>query len=104
MNLRLKLISSLLLLVFILPLSIQTIHAFDGHSHEVCMDFSTHMHETPMDCEIDNFQFNSFDYSVYEIDLSNTETRVAHLTQGYSYLTFHITFPSNQLRAPPAVI
>lgn len=57
-------IAAIFSLALLLPTITQTVHALDGHQHEVCNDFSTHLHKKQLDCSICDFHFSIFDFKV----------------------------------------
>lgn len=57
-------IAAIFSLALLLPIVTQTIHALDGHKHEVCNDFSAHLHKKQLDCSICDFHFSIFDFKI----------------------------------------
>ena len=57
-------IATIFSLALLLPIATQTVHALDGHKHDVCNDFSTHLHKKQLDCSICDFHFSIFDFKV----------------------------------------
>ncbi len=57
-------IAAIFSLALLLPIITQTIHALDGHKHEVCNDYSTHLHKKQLDCSICDFHFSIFDFKI----------------------------------------
>lgn len=48
-----------------MPSVIQVIHAFENHSHEVCVSVDEqHFHEQELDCSLADYQFEVFSYTV----------------------------------------
>lgn len=60
-----------LLLVFLLPSSLQFEHLFESHKHETCSDASVHVHAQDLDCSIASFHFTSFQFEPFEFTLRN---------------------------------
>ncbi|QAA80417.1 hypothetical protein EI546_01130 [Aequorivita sp. H23M31] len=85
------------------PIAIQTAHALDGHEHQVCNDFSTHLHKKQLDCSICDFHFSSFDFKpqqlpefsyVFGQNTAQNEYREAEILQ---------SAPHFFLRGPPSI-
>lgn len=57
-------IATIFSLALLLPIVTQTVHALDGHKHEVCNDFSTHLHIKQLDCSICDFHFSIFNFKL----------------------------------------
>lgn len=60
-------IAAIFSLALLLPIATQAVHALDGHKHEVCIDFSAHLHKKQLDCSICDFHFSIFDFKVQEL-------------------------------------
>jgi len=58
-------IAAIFSLALLLPIFTQTFHALQGHKHEVCVDFSSHLHEKQLDCSICDFHHSNFDFKLY---------------------------------------
>ncbi|MCW5520542.1 hypothetical protein J1N09_11865 [Aureitalea sp. L0-47] len=102
MNLNTRFIGIFMLLSLLSPLTVQTVHALDGHTHEICTDFSTHVHEQEIDCSIDLFQFSSFDFNPID---SEVEYIAIFIGDTPEITNLHITSNTryaNHLRGPPA--
>ena len=55
-----KISAVLLLVLFLLPIFTQVMHAFSDHDHPVCTDVTTHMHKLEKDCEISAFHYTPY--------------------------------------------
>ncbi|PQJ23216.1 hypothetical protein [Tenacibaculum sp. SG-28] len=101
-----KHITLLFLLVLFIPATIQTLHAFENHSHSVCMEDSEeqHFHEQEVDCCLPNFQFQPHSFAVRHNFLEPTilisEKEIAYTE---SILNKFVTNYKTS-RAPPIVI
>lgn len=58
-------VAAIFSLALLLPIATQTFHALQGHQHEVCVDFSSHLHEKQLDCSICDFHHSNFDFKLY---------------------------------------
>lgn len=79
---------------------VKTIHLVEGHEHVACEHFDTHLHQSEMDCPIEDFHFTSFDLSpetvitlekpvfylktpaVHKADPVDSKTRHSYLLRG----------------------
>ena len=102
MNLSTRFIGIFMLLSLLCPLTVQTAHALDGHSHEICTDFSTHIHEKDIDCSIDLFQFSSFDFNPIESEVNYIAIYIGDCSDIPNLYIESNTKYSNHLRGPPA--
>lgn len=60
-------IATIFSFALLFPIVIQSIHAFDGHEHQVCNDYTSHIHKTQLDCSICDFHFYIFDFKPLQI-------------------------------------
>jgi hypothetical protein len=51
----------------LLPTAVKFAHTFEGHEHNTCTDFSTHLHEKQLDCSICDFHFSIFNFAPQEL-------------------------------------
>ena len=99
-----KHIGILLLVIFLLPMTILSLHAFSGHEHAVCNSkIEKHLHEKDFDCKIDFIkQLTPFlAINTFKLDakvLVNTATNLE-----YNFLKNHYQL-SFSLRGPPVCI
>lgn len=49
-------------LALLFPTAIKFAHTFENHDHEVCTDFSVHIHKKQLDCSICDFHFSIFSF------------------------------------------
>jgi len=61
-NIALFAISLFLSLAFLFPTAVQFEHLFESHNHKPCNDYSVHLHEKPLDCNIQAFHFSTFSF------------------------------------------
>jgi len=54
-------------LALLFPLAIQAGHALDGHEHQICYDFSSHIHKKSVDCSICDFHFSILDFQPLQL-------------------------------------
>ena len=97
--------ASVLFIALMLPTIIQFVHVFDGHEHFVCTDQDSHVHQTPVDCEICTIQLVPYD----SIDLQYAQVSppefVVLQVVGLNALQIEaVSFNSNPLRGPPTTI
>lgn len=90
-----------MLLVFLFPSLLQFEHLFEAHKHDSCKDVSVHFHEKELGCDIYDFHFSSFSFSL-EISEIKLPQRKNSLVQGI-YLAPHIqkTHLAFAQRGPP---
>lgn len=99
-----KLISALgLFIALMLPTAIQFVHVFGVHEHFVCTDQDSHVHQTPVKCEICTVQVVPFDSNLSQYsDILPPDYEILP-TESLPTLQFEmIFFNSNPLRGPPA--
>lgn len=99
-----KLISALgLFIALMLPTAIQFVHVFGVHEHFVCTDQDSHVHQTPVKCEICTVQVVPFDSNLSQYsDILPPDYEILP-TESLAALQFEtIFFNSNPLRGPPA--
>lgn len=49
-------------LALLFPTAVKFAHTFENHEHEVCTDFSVHIHKKELDCSICDFHFSIFSF------------------------------------------
>jgi hypothetical protein len=92
----------LLLVVFMLPMSIQFLHTLEGHEHVTCSEQKTHIHESINKCEVCSFHFTSLNFSVLEYSDTVIHKNIHKSENNYISLRFHsFQLTNKQLRAPP---
>lgn len=92
-----------MLLVFLSPAVIQTVHLFENHSHTICTsETDQHIHEKSLDCELDvikksdGFLFEQNQTTIVIDDLFS-------ITATYNFLLPHQQLPFS-LRGPPEFV
>ena len=91
-----------LLLTMMLPTFIQFVHVFGVHEHFVCTDQDSHVHQTPVKCEICTVQLTPFDFDLTDYDgLVPAEFIVQQSELLVSKHAEPLNFNSNPLRGPP---
>jgi hypothetical protein len=103
-SIKISFTSLLLALVFLLPSGIQLAHALESHEHPGCEEFSTHIHEKPLDCSLCDFQISIFDFTPDSNDqlrpaIENFKSEFQYHEINTSYYT---VFTS--LRGPPYLV
>lgn len=91
-----------LLVLLVVPASLQLMHHFEHQNHVVCkFQGELHFHQTDMDCELCDFQFSPTTFTLFKaIDLNPTPTR-QHQETLYNFLSCSSQKTAKQLRAPP---
>lgn len=99
-----KLISAMgLFIALMLPTAIQFVHVFGVHEHLVCTDQDSHVHQTPVKCEICTIQVAPFDSNLPEYSEILSPDYEILQTESLPALQFEtIFFNSNPLRGPPS--
>ena len=103
-NIFVKFFSLMLVVILLFPSAIQLAHTEDSHDHPVCTDFSTHMHETELDCSLCDFQVSIFAFDTEKPgqDLLNSQNfRQIHSAPKSLYL---ISSETTSLRGPPLLV
>lgn len=100
-----RIFALLLLLVIIVPITIQTVHAFENHEHTVCTATDIkHIHNQDIDCSVFHFQIqlNIFDFST-DYEFINFPI-VDQNFDNYTPSTYHTYLISKSSRGPPYFI
>lgn len=91
--------------LIIFPSAIDLAHVFSGHKHEFCNHYAeSHFHEKNIDCELFDFQKNSFSFPPLftwtpqepEVSLHPVKGAYLHIS---TFQKLHFS-----LRAPPALV
>ena len=100
-----RIFALLLLLVIVVPITIQTVHAFEKHEHTVCTATDIkHIHNQDIDCSVFHFQIQQdvFDFSTgYELV---NFIIVTQKFNNYSPSKYHTYLISKSSRGPPCFI
>ncbi len=101
-----KYIVFLFLLVLFIPSTIQTLHAFENHSHVVCIEDSdeNHFHEQEVDCCLPSFQFQPHSFSTLENFLEPTILISDKEIEYFTSISANYIANYKTSRAPPIVI
>ncbi len=90
-------------LALLFPSFVQLAHTFEDHKHEVCIDFSVHIHKKQLDCSIYDFHFSLFNFEVdppFKFAATNSfQTTETH----YLLPEFTINAVHYFLRGPPLI-
>lgn len=97
-------IASFLLLVFLVPVAINSVHDFLDHEHTVCSSkIESHIHDKDVDCTLHLLkQSNSF-LSLESFEFPIKDIYQKNSTTNYHYLKNHYQL-SFSLRGPPNFI
>ncbi|UAB80750.1 hypothetical protein INR76_11610 [Marixanthomonas sp. SCSIO 43207] len=94
--------STLLVAVFLLPVTVQFLHSLEGHEKTVCSDSTTHIHEDVPECQICHFTVTTFNYDVISYPDFKTAPIALKIKNETTSSLFHAFTNTNyQLRAPP---
>lgn len=65
-------LSQFMIALLFLPLGVGLWHALE-HKHEPsdCAHLETHLHQDTIDCSLDDWQLNPYDYSVFHPEVDN---------------------------------
>ncbi|NJY62503.1 hypothetical protein HC174_06990 [Salinimicrobium sp. CDJ15-81-2] len=89
--------------LIIFPSAVELAHVFSGHKHDFCNHYAeSHFHENNIDCELFDFQKNSFSFPpLYSWSPRVPEASLYPIRREYISVS---TFPKLHfsLRAPPA--
>ena len=102
---RHRIFALLLLLVIVVPITIQTVHAFEKHEHTVCSAKDIkHIHNQDIDCSVFHFQLQQdiFEFST-DYEFVNFQS-VTQSFDNYTPLEYHTYLISKSSRAPPYFI
>ncbi|QNJ98645.1 hypothetical protein [Constantimarinum furrinae] len=89
--------------ILLFPSAVQVIHSVEGHEHNVCSDFSTHVHENKTDCELCHFHYAPFEYRFSAITEGVEIFTITALDSNYQFLSGNFTAPNTPLRGPPVL-
>lgn len=95
-------VSIALTLIILFPLFTQFSHVLDEQKHNVCLDNSTHLHETKTDCNICDFNYTPFIYEPLPEVVNKTSIEFkTTITNSYNYVYSFNYNLSKPLRGPP---
>lgn len=98
-------VALMLLSAFMLPVTMQFFHVFEGHGHEVCKIQDTHLHQDNPDCAVCHFHFAPFQYNVTAYSHAIDPAVLMQYEGYFSPQTFSSPLQTNtRLRAPPQVL
>lgn len=96
-----KLISSILLVVFFIPITILAFHSLTDHHHQICFSKTQqHIHDKDVDCTLHllkqgNSNLESIDYQIFEsIQITSIDNLQHSFLKNHQQLSF-------SLRGPP---
>lgn len=92
----------LLIIIMLIPTSIQFIHIFEKHEHNNnCKEITTHLHEKELDCSLCDFHLSSFDIT-FKRNLEYSSIGISSsYTAYYKSNKYNSTKYSFNLRGPP---
>ena len=97
-------IGLMLTVIFLLPSIIQLSHLSENHEHAVCFDHSEHVHKVKPICQINDFQYTSFQFvtpTPFKTDIIIT---FGENPSFYTPLDYHSNKSNHyHLRAPPSI-
>lgn len=96
-------VASIFSFAILFPTAIQTVHAFDGHEHQVCHDLTSHLHKKQLDCSICDYHFTISEFTpqkpidfLAEIEFLKTPNFYRHTASITDLTHFY-------LRGPPLI-
>ena len=93
-----------LFMALMLPTVIQFVHVFGVHEHFVCNDRDSHVHQTPVKCDICTIQVVPFDSNLPEYPRIVPPVYEIFATESLPTVQFDtLIFNSNPHRGPPLV-
>ncbi|WP_299014310.1 hypothetical protein [uncultured Polaribacter sp.] len=90
--------------LFLTPLLLLALHAFEGHEHGVCSSkIETHLHEKDLDCSLHLLKQSNTLLTAISYSIRIKTAEFTNPLQEYTFLKNHypLTF---SLRGPPAVV
>jgi hypothetical protein len=92
------------LVIFLLPIAINSLHDFMNHEHTVCVSkIENHLHEKELDCDLHLIKQNDFSLLINNLQLfKNTDLYLPNKSH-YYFLKNHYKL-SFSLRGPPLVL
>ena len=94
-----------LLSAFMLPVTMQFFHVFEGHQHEICTSTDTHLHQDSPDCGVCHFHFAPYQYDIIDYACAIVPiVPTKHQTHFYSQQFSSPLFLNIRLRAPPQIL
>ena len=92
-----------LMLTLLVPTFVQFAHVFGVHEHFVCTETDSHLHQTPVKCDICTVQMTAFDYGLETFGVSDLlELQVELTQQTVTIQAGALIFNSNPHRGPPS--
>ncbi len=90
------------LVVFLFPIGMQTLHAFEEHHHTVCTSkVEKHFHQKEIDCSVYHFQFQLFNNDADAFQQLTKHFFKTKIENGYlSFVPFQYHSKKSS-RAPP---
>ena len=88
-------------LALLFPTAIKFVHTFENHKHEVCTDFSVHIHKQQLDCSIWDFHFSIFTFETQNLPDFAIIHRYQTEETNYFLQDFTINKNNYLLRGPP---
>ncbi|MGB6153827.1 MAG: hypothetical protein WBG48_17725 [Pricia sp.] len=95
----------MLLSAFMLPVSMQFFHVFEGHQHEICTATDTHLHQDSPDCGVCDFHFAPLQYDIAPYaDAVEPVVPTKHQSRYDPRQFSSPLFLNIRLRAPPYIL
>ncbi|PWG04776.1 hypothetical protein DIS07_09890 [Polaribacter aquimarinus] len=92
------------MIVFLIPIGIDTLHHFLNHEHSVCNSkIEKHIHEKDIDCKLHLLKQSDSFLALNIIDSNVIEINSSVIFTNYNYLKNHYQLPFS-LRGPPSKI
>lgn len=63
-------------MLLLFPIGIQASHILNKHEHEICREAESHIHQTPLECNICDFHFSFFRYKPTPLPIIIDEVKI----------------------------
>lgn len=88
-------------LALLFPTAVKFFHIFENHHHEVCTDYSVHIHKKQLDCSVFDFHFSIFSFETQNLP-EYSSLNSSHQTETlYVFPELAIDETHYFLRGPP---
>ena len=88
-------------LALLFPTAVKLAHTIEGHNHEVCTDFTVHIHKKQLDCSICDFHFSIFSFETQAPSNFATQNSFHKIETIYLLPEFSLNEIHYFLRGPP---
>lgn len=88
-------------LVLLFPTAVKVAHTFENHEHEVCIDYSVHIHQKRLDCSVCDFHFSIFNFTPQQLPELTVLQGFKKTETVYLLPEFSVSSTFYFLRGPP---